>query len=67
MFMEILKLLLILIAIDAYNARPERVSPRYWRTLDIDSLTRVAGHKTDSTLGVYVYTDQLEQLKKEFE
>lgn len=66
MLLEILKLLVIMGAIAGYNARPAKVSPRYWRTLNIDSLSQVAEQRTDSTLGIYVYTERLENLNEEF-
>lgn len=65
MWTYFLKVLFMMIALAAYNLRPQKPSPRYWQMGKWDSLAQVARHKTDSTLGVDVYLKDLQQLTEE--
>lgn len=65
MFMEILKMLIVLVAIAGYNSRPAKVTPRYWANINIDSVAQVAERKTDSATSVYVYQLEMKKLNEE--
>lgn len=77
--MDVLRMIVIMLAIAAFNSLKPEPSPRYWQSAmpsdslarrnshraRFDSLFREAEHKADSVFNIPEYLKQMEQIKNE--